>query len=946
MKYKRGSEWRQWDLHLHTPSSYDYKSKSITNKMIIDELINNNISAVAITDHNVIDIDRIKELKELAGDRITIFPGIELRSELGGSEPVHYICIFPENIELDLLYNKFITKLNITEFDIKEFGKQMLRYKENPTDEECIKKGHESIYVRIESAADIVRSLGGISTIHAGAKHGTVEGLSNRLPERIAKKLEIVNNIDIYEVGKLKDINEYQEKVFPSIGKNIPTIICSDNHDIRLYERKEKLWIKADTTMEGLKQSIKEPKLRFYIGDLPNKSEIVRDNGNKFINNIKVMSNNNQENSWFNNEIDLNSDLVTIIGNKGNGKSALADIIGHAGNTRNSEYFSFLSKERFNRKPDNLGKNYKVEITWSNGLEEEKNLYPDFNKNLVERVKYLPQRYIEEICNDLRNGFNDEIERLIYDYLPENEKLDYDNLNDLIKFLIKDIQEDINLKDNKLRDINRTIILKEDESNSEKEEKLRRLYEDKSKEFAIEKNNKPDVVEKPQMDTETESRLKKLNERLENKIREKELKSEELSKLTKKEYILEDAKSNVNKKILEIGNWKIELNKSLDELDISIDVKLDINSIQIDNKLLELKETIRDIKAEIGNGFEVQGNINIEIEDIRKNIKEISKNLNESQIAYQNYINNLGKWEEKINILSKEIVSIDDKIKYIKEKVPKQLDDLRKERKAILKDIYVCKNKIIEKYLEKYHYVQQIINNSNQDEKLSLEIKLFSEKDNYTSKILEDINQSVKSILRGREEGRENLNKLLEEYNVDDFESIYSCLTNIESELKKTSNNNEKVYKDKESFYNKLYDLSNLQVDYELMLGNKDLSKLSPGEKGLVLLIFYLLLDKDDIPLIIDQPEDNLDNQSVYNRLVPYIIKAKERRQIIIVTHNPNIAIACDSEQIIYSEMNKENLEITYKSGSIESVDINKYIVNVLEGTMPAFDKRKSRYIL
>lgn len=946
MEYKRGSEWRQWDLHLHTPSSYDYKSKSITNKMIIDELLNNNISAVAITDHNVIDIERIKELKEIAKDRITIFPGIELRSDLGGSEPVHYICIFPENIELDLLYNKFITKLNLTKFDIEEFGRNMLKPKENPTNEECIKKGHESIYVRIEEAVEIGRSLGGICTIHAGAKHGTVEGLSNRLPERIAKKLEIVDNIDIYEVGKLKDVSEYEERVFPSIGKCIPTIICSDNHDIRLYERKEKLWIKADTTIEGLKQAIKEPKLRFYIGNLPSKDEIVRDNGSKFINKIAIMSNNNRENSWFNNEIDLNSNLVTIIGNKGNGKSALADIIGHAGNTKNSEYFSFLSKERFNRKPDNLGKDYKVEITWSNGLKEEKNLYPDFNKNLVERVKYLPQRYIEEICNDLRNGFNDEIERLIYDYLPESEKLDYDNLKDLIKFLIKDIQEDINLKGDKLRDINRTIILKEDESNSEKEEKLRRLHEDKLKEFEIEKNNKPNTVEKPRMDKETECRLKNLNEGLESKIREKELKLEELSKLTKKEYILENAKSNIEKKLLEIQSWKLELNKYLSELDISIDIKLNINNIQIDNKLLEIKEAIRNIKDEVGNGCEIQGTINIEIENIRKIIKEISENLSESQIAYQNYINNLVKWEEKINILGKEIESINNKIKYIKEEIPKQLDSLKKERKDVLKYIYACKKKIIDKYLEKYHYVQQIINNSNQDEKISLEIKLFLEKDNYISKILEDINQSIKSILRGREEGRENLNKLLEEYNVEDFESIYSCLTNIESELKKTSNNNEKVYKDKESFYNKLYDLSNLRIDYELMLGNKELSKLSPGEKGLVLLIFYLLLDKDDIPLIIDQPEDNLDNQSVYNRLVPYIIKAKERRQIIIVTHNPNIAIACDSEQIIYSEMNKENLEISYKSGSIESLDINKYIVNVLEGTMPAFDKRKSRYIL
>ena len=75
------------------------------------------------------------------------------------------------------------------------------------------------------------------------------------------------------------------------------------------------------------------------------------------------------------------------------------------------------------------------------------------------------------------------------------------------------------------------------------------------------------------------------------------------------------------------------------------------------------------------------------------------------------------------------------------------------------------------------------------------------------------------------------------------------------------------------------------------------MKELSPGERGMVLLVFYLALSKDNIPLITDQPEDNLDNQSVYKKLVPCINEAKNNRQVIIVTHNPNIAVACDAEQ-------------------------------------------------
>lgn len=96
-----------------------------------------------------------------------------------------------------------------------------------------------------------------------------------------------------------------------------------------------------------------------------------------------------------------------------------------------------------------------------------------------------------------------------------------------------------------------------------------------------------------------------------------------------------------------------------------------------------------------------------------------------------------------------------------------------------------------------------------------------------------------------------------------------------------------------------------------------------------------------------DQPEENLDNQSVYELLVKYIKKAKKRRQIIIVTHNPNLAVVCDAEQIIYAKIDKTNKNaVSYKSGSIENPEINKKIVDVLEGTMPAFSNREAKYAI
>jgi ABC-type cobalamin/Fe3+-siderophores transport system ATPase subunit len=112
------------------------------------------------------------------------------------------------------------------------------------------------------------------------------------------------------------------------------------------------------------------------------------------------------------------------------------------------------------------------------------------------------------------------------------------------------------------------------------------------------------------------------------------------------------------------------------------------------------------------------------------------------------------------------------------------------------------------------------------------------------------------------------------------------------------------------------------------------------------MLVFYLLVDKEDIPIVIDQPEENLDNQTIYKILVKCIKKAKERRQVIMVTHNPNLAVVCDAEQIVYASCDKAASKFQYEAGSIELSDIKDRVVQILEGTEPAFRNRQSKYRL
>lgn len=233
----RGSQWRLWDLHFHTPSSYDYKDKSVTNQQLIDGLKNAKISVVAITDHHCIDVARIKDLQMLGKSQgITVLPGIEFCSELGGSEAVHYIGIFDEKSNIETTWTKIQGMCSLTPAEIKD-------------------KGVERICCPFVSTAELIIQLGGIITIHAGKKSNSVECIKNNLLVKQELKQQLLSTYrPLLEVGKLSDIDDYATKVFPNIGFTLPTIICSDNHDIKNYSSVSRLWIKADPTFEGLKQ--------------------------------------------------------------------------------------------------------------------------------------------------------------------------------------------------------------------------------------------------------------------------------------------------------------------------------------------------------------------------------------------------------------------------------------------------------------------------------------------------------------------------------------------------------------------------------------------------------------------------------------------------------------------------------------------------------------------
>ena len=122
----------------------------------------------------------------------------------------------------------------------------------------------------------------------------------------------------------------------------------------------------------------------------------------------------------------------------------------------------------------------------------------------------------------------------------------------------------------------------------------------------------------------------------------------------------------------------------------------------------------------------------------------------------------------------------------------------------------------------------------------------------------------------------------------------------------------------------------------------REFRQLSLGQQQSVLLAVMLSADSNT-PLIIDQPEDNLDGEFIYQSVIPVLRRAKERRQVIVVTHNANIAVLGDAEQIVVLRASNEKGVIVSR-GSIDDPPTREAACALLEGSREAFQRRARIY--
>ena len=414
-RYPHGSEWRKWDLHLHTPSSYDYHNMSVTDETIIDALSKKGISGAVITDHHRIDVKRISNLRSIAaGKDICILPGIEFRSELGGSESVHFIGIFPEECKLEDVWIEIQAHCSLKESD-------------------WVQKGADNLFADLADTYKLVHSLGGLVTIHAGRKSNSIEEIKNTLSYKMAQKTEIAKHTDFFELGRAADAAGYETIVFPSIGKVVPMVLSSDNHDVAKYAIEDFSWIKCDPTFEGLKQAVFEPTSRVRIcNDKPEEKHAYQ-----VIRRVRFRDNRPGGKEFQEDWICLNPNLNSIIGGKSSGKSLL---LYHIAKTIDPDRIADINHDSFYSQ---IGYSYDrqdgfdFEVEWADGQ-----TYGLKSPDRPNRpITYLPQLYLNRLAEDKKSELNELVEQMLTESNP-----DYKSVRASIRDEIVSITNQLNEK--------------------------------------------------------------------------------------------------------------------------------------------------------------------------------------------------------------------------------------------------------------------------------------------------------------------------------------------------------------------------------------------------------------------------------------------------------------------------------------------------------------------
>ena len=922
----KGSLWRKWDLQIHAPGAKhadQYKSEG--NADVWDTFLNylkrSDVEVFGITDYFSIEsyekiLDKTKNNQNFKNK--VFFPNIELRLDINtnkDSEEVNVHLIFDNNCSLEKI-RQFLSNLKTTATrddntsyscspaDLKELGPEKAS-----VSLENVKKALKETFGRNKPYMTVGSYKG-----YGGFNYGqpVKRGESERkkiLSDEVDKFCDFIFGQERDKEWFLKS-DRYESKDITSPKK--PVISTSDCHsfeDCRKHLGQESYmtWIKADKTFEGLKQILFEPTDRVCLGgySVPENKKLYY-----VIDKVRFIDN-SQEMNFLPYTIEINKNLTTIIGGKSTGKSLLlyyiAKTIDRDAVTHSPKKYEFDEISDLN-----------FEVVWADGGKTYLKSSED-SPSEKRKIIYIPQNYLNKLSEtDIKSKAT--LNKFVKDVLlqDENIKTNYDKNNSEVRKLLQIIQ------------LNITTVFQLRQEISEIQENIKKYGEEKGINKYLEQ-------------------LKKISDEIKNKSGLSEMEIQKYESLLKRGKGLKTELSILNEDRKTILLFRSEVMKNIDNVESLCAEQLSsLENIEIKNKLEEIPEIFRNTENKIGILIK---NVILFIDN---KIKSKTKNIEETRENFKPLMSKV-QLQSELKKKHEEIQKEQDKLNQIAI-LKKQLEIKRKFYKS-------KKEEIIDTYRKVFQIYESMRNEfkkyENQLKDISLNILIGFNEQKFNDEVINgcldkrDIKKIPDNSIKWKDEYQYQYESTK---HVDFIKSIFNSVIKGEIKTKKNKEIKEAIIKLLENYFD---------LDFKISYKDDFLDKMSPGKKGLVLLRLLIDLSNEEWPILLDQPEDDLDNRSVYHDLVSFIKRKKKERQIIIVTHNPNLTVGADSEEVIVAnqegqERGRDNKQykFEYVSGALENnfeedstkksillkKGIRQHTCEILEGGEEAFLKREQKY--
>lgn len=920
-KYFKGNRWYKCDFHLHTPASECFDEKNITPEDFINRVKSKGLECIAITDHNTASwIDKIRDVA--INESITVFPGVEITCS---DSKVHLLILFDNEIET-VYIEDFIRDIGIKRED---FGKKTAH--SNMSVIEVAIKAKMAGAIVIPAHVD---SFSGISEVNYNTQIqflslDNINAVQMVNRDLITKDINDIQSDEIYTLLKMKynkiskeDVNKYIKCVKNIKEKNKGILTFSDNPSEDDTSKhglwgigKEYSFIKMGEkpTLEGLRQAFLFPQIRIKnCFEIESKEELLPE---LWINKVVIKDTELCPESPL--EVDFNPHLTTIIGGRGSGKSTII------------RFLTGILKEELINDKNEVSHELKKFYSINNG---EIGVLRKTTEVIIEIIKNNNKYRI--IANNFENDGKSEKRIEKYNITKdEYECVEDIGINDIFSVDIYNQKQIYNLSrnPNALREKIDSLI----ENINEPKLKIEKCMSEYKTKYAFIKQLEVEVGMKKKLNLEINDLKEKIDLYRESGINE----------------ILEKyEKFNIQKRIVNDYIKGIDGNiESINKFHGTFDLKTS-NVEKIDENF---RSEIKEIIESSTNNFSICKN---EIKEITNKLKDIRNKFisdikgsnwyKEYGVVSNEYTRGLESLNEK-GIDVKIINSLLEKQKNKQEEIERlklieedlkseyiELDNLRNDYVKARDEIFNLRKKEIEALLV--------------DTNIKVQFKKFRDHNNFR--------EEFRKIIQRPNKFDSDIDKVVEIcFNGNIQENIKSLVKDI-IKVKELKENSDKFSK---KFNNVLKELNNeqiatlnlflpeddIQIQYKANTSSKykSLTNASAGQKTSAMLTFIL---SDGInPLILDQPEDDLDNHLIYDLVVERLRVCKDRRQIIVVTHNANIPVNGDSELVITMNSESKDVEI-FTSGTIEENLVKEEICNVMEGGEKAFRMRANRYSL